>query len=307
MVHSFLTLPMKSAQILPLTYTPSFVMTSIEGDKDTIAYLVQLWTLDHANHLEWWESQWRAAAQATEEADHQCQAQEEEAQLLAEQEAEKEHRESKKKKPKINDFDESKHIPNVLLPRPSQYAIQKLKQFKYVELWYFSPDGYRDAARESRSTADDALGITKNDDVLTLKPTASVKASKNALLDHELPIAEFFQAKNTFLQQAKMANWPEKHINALSFFYWNLEVHPMRILPHGDKIILTYASRVRHQWHDDLKADTAGNISTINLNLIQSIGFKINAKRQEEILRCHEAQMLKVSQSPILSDLDPPH
>jgi len=220
---------------------------------------------------------------------------EEEAQRLVEQETELNHLEAEKKKPKMNDFDESKQIPNILAPRPSQYALQKLKQYEFVELWYFSPDSYREAACENHSTADDALGIAKSNDILTLKPAASVKASRNALLDHKLPIADFFQAKNAFLLQAKQSNWPKKHLNALSFFYWNLEVHPMRTTHHGDEIILTYASHVRRQWHDDLKTGTAGNISIINPALLQTIGFEVGARRQEETSRCHEAQLQKVS------------
>ena len=248
------------------------------SDEETIVRLVQLWTQDHNRRLARWLEHQQEAAEAAEEAERLQQADEDQARVLAEQEAEREWTEAEKKKPKIGDFDESKQIPNVLLPRPSQYAIQKLKQFEYVELWYFSPDGYREASRESRSTADDALGIAKSDDVLTLKSAASIKASKNALLDHELPIADFFQAKNALLQQAKLAGWPEKHLNALSFFYWNLENHPIRNVARGDEIILTYASRVRRHWHDDLKTGTAGNIAVINTHLIQTIGFEVNTR-----------------------------
>ena len=257
-------------------------------------HLVQLWTQDHNLQLEHWLEYQQEAAEAAEEAERQWQATEDEARALAEQVAEREQIEAEKKKPKIGDFDESKQIPNVLLPHPSQYAIQKFKQFEYVELWYFSPDGYHEATRESCSTADDALGIAKSDEVLTLKSVASIKASKNALLDHELPMMDFLQAKNTFLQQAKLASWPEKHLNALLLFYWNLENHSIRSVARGDEIILTYASRICRHWHDDLKTGTAGNIAVINAHLIQTIGFEVNTRCQDEIAKCHEEQLSKV-------------
>ena len=60
----------------------------------------------------------------------------------------------------------------------------------------------------------------------------------------------------------------QKHVDALSLFFWNLETHPIRENPHGDDIIPTSASRLRRQWHDDLKANTAGNISIISADLI---------------------------------------
>jgi len=69
----------------------------------------------------------------------------------------------------------------------------------------------------------------------------------------------------------------------------------MRTMPHGDEIILTYASCVQRQWHDDLKTGTAGNISIINPALLQTIGFEVGARHQEETSRRHEAQLQKVS------------
>ena len=71
--------------------------------------------------------------------------------------------------------------------------------------------------------------------------------------------------------------------------------------PNGDSIILTYASCVRCQWHDDLKANNAGNISIISADLLQNIGFEINAKRQEEIAKRQEELLQRVS------DSHPPH
>ena len=61
---------------------------------------------------------------------------------------------------KLNDFNEDKPMPSILLPCPSQYALQKLKQGDYVELWYFSSEGYRKAKKEAHSTTDDAFGIS---------------------------------------------------------------------------------------------------------------------------------------------------
>jgi len=268
------------------------------SNEDIVVRLVELWSHEHNERMQQWNTQQAAAAQAADEAELQWQAQEAEAQRLAEQEAERERSEAEKKKPKINDFDETKQIPSVLPPCPSQYALQKLCQFEYVELWYFSPDAYREAARESCSIAEDALGVTKKDDVLTLKPAMAVKALKNALLDHELPIADFFKAKNAFLQQATQAGWPAKHIDAISLFFWNLEVHPMRETPHSDEIILTYASRVRRQWHNNLKMKTVGNISFINATLLQNIGFEVGARRQEDISRHQKEQLTKVCSFP---------
>ena len=49
---------------------------------------------------------------------------------------EEEKREQEKKKPKIGDFDENRMVLDHIIPRPSQFAIGKLKSFNFIELWY---------------------------------------------------------------------------------------------------------------------------------------------------------------------------
>jgi hypothetical protein len=72
-------------------------------------------------------------------------AHEEEERRAKEAEADKEHLESERKKPKMNGFSVNATMGDAIAPHPSQYAIQKLNNFKYVELWYFSPDGCKEA------------------------------------------------------------------------------------------------------------------------------------------------------------------
>ncbi|KAN0078025.1 hypothetical protein V8E55_010082 [Tylopilus felleus] len=206
---------------------------------------------------------------------------------LQEAEVEREHREAEKKKPKISDFNEDQPPPNVVAPRPSQYAFQKLSSFEYVELWYFSQEGCLEASRNNCSQADNTLGITTTHDVLTLRPVASVKASRNAKVDHELSFGNFLQEKNAFLKHLGQAAWPEKHVNALAKFFWNIENHPICDNLNSDPIALHYASRICHRWHDDLKNNSGKifNVSLINENLMNSIVFEINSSIQNKVVQ----------------------
>jgi hypothetical protein len=45
--------------------------------------------------------------------------------------------EGEKKKLKMKDFDDALSVGNYIAPRPSQYALRRLEDFEYVELWYF--------------------------------------------------------------------------------------------------------------------------------------------------------------------------
>lgn len=192
--------------------------------------------------------------------------------------AEREHKETEKKKPKINDFNENEPPPSVIVPRPSRYALQKISNFEFVELWYFSREGCTEASKNLGSQADDSFGLASTDDI---PPVASVKASHNAKADHDLSFGDFLQAKNIFLHHIKEAAWPDKHVNSLAEFSGTLRV-TQSVSQNGDLITLHYASRVRRQWHDDLEhnSSTAFNISLISESLMHSIAFEINISIQ---------------------------
>ena len=197
-------------------------------------------------------------------------------------------REGDQKKTQIGDFDESQAPPNVIAPRPSSYAIQKIKVYEYVELWYFSLEGCLEASHSSRSQADDTLGITTAHDVLTVRPIAAVKASRNARADHELSFGSFLHAKNVYIQQISQNGWPKKHVDALAKFFFFVENHQLRHTgENGNLILLHYASCTRRRWHDDLKADTGKvfNIALINETLMNAISHEINSSFQASATR----------------------
>ncbi|KAI6032848.1 hypothetical protein F5J12DRAFT_945620, partial [Pisolithus orientalis] len=123
----------------------------------------------------------------------------------------------------------------------------KLASCDYIELWYFSPEGCNDVAKHARLNANDTFGISSTNDLLTLRPVASVKASQNACTDHNLNFSKFLQARVSFLHHIKMVPWPKKHINALAMFFWNLNSHPQHSTTNGDAIVLCYTSQVCHQ------------------------------------------------------------
>ncbi|KIN97861.1 hypothetical protein M404DRAFT_31942 [Pisolithus tinctorius Marx 270] len=98
------------------------------------------------------------------------------------------------KKPQMADFTIGHPPPSIIVNRPSQYTTNKLASCNYVELWYFSPEGCNDAAKHTRSNANDTFGISSTNDLLTLRPVALVKASQNVHMDHNLTFSEFLQA-----------------------------------------------------------------------------------------------------------------
>ncbi|KAG2335529.1 hypothetical protein BDR05DRAFT_1006720 [Suillus weaverae] len=248
---------------------------TIETQEAIVQCLTQSWTVGHNQRVNEWNQnrEWELADAA--EANQARAAQEDKVWVQQEAKEERERIESKKKKLKMNSFNDKVSVGDSISPHPSQYAVQKLNNFKYIELWYFSPDGCKEALRTVHSVADD-FGLTRVDNQLTIHPTYAFKASKSATANHNLPFSMFLHSKNLFLMQLNVAKWPQTHIDTLSLFFWHLENHSIHNNSDlGDLVVLHYASWVCQDWHDCLKWDEAFNIAIINETLLHSISKEL--------------------------------
>jgi len=264
------------------------IMDTFSGEvAQAVECLNTAWDDNHNSRVEAWNLQQEAEQREAQHLQQEQRDLEEQERQQAEEESERERREAKKKKPKINNFNENRAPPIVIVPRPSQYVIQKISAFNFVELWYFSPEGCSEAAKNHHSQADDSFGLTSSNNILTLHPVVSVRASRLACANHNLSFSEFLRAKNSFLHHIKQVSWPNKHINTLAEFFWNLENHPIRTNENSDTIALLYAVRIHRQWHDDLKSNsgTTFNIAIISDALLTSIAFELNMNCQAKTSR----------------------
>ena len=166
-------------------------------------------------------------------------------------------------------------VSDHVIPRPSQFAIGKLKSFNFVELWYFTDEGCHEAQDSSRAQSDDAYGLTKVDDLVALKPVASLKASRNVVSDTDLTWRQLNVGKNTMLRYMDLCGWPSRHTQSFAHFYFNLELDPMRARPNGEKVLIIYQAKVRRQWHDDLSRGEGFNISQINQRLLSAVAEEV--------------------------------
>jgi len=216
-------------------------------------------------------------ADVAEQTEQQRQVLAEEERLRAEDEHQKdeEQKELEKKHPKINHFDDNKMIGDFVMPCPSQFAIGKLKSFSFTELWYFTEEGCSEAQESSRTLPEDAFGITRVDDLVTLKPVASFKASKNTIPDADLTWRQMNISKNMMLQYMELCNWPPRHIDSFARFYFHLELDPMCSHPNGERVLLAYQAKARHQWHEDIACRQGFNITQINPKLLATVADEV--------------------------------
>ena len=239
------------------------------------------WTLNHNARIEAWDQQVLAdAAAALALEQQQQQQQQQQPEHLAPPVLAHEGAEAEKKKPKMRDFDDASIVGNYIAPRPAQYALRRVEEFEYAELWYFTPDGCADATQQQLSQSDDAFGLTRVDDMVALKSVSSLKASKNVILDADLSFRQMSMAKNTIIPLMSKYQWPEKAINAFAQLFTQLEIHPFRQREFGERALITYQARVRREWHDQLKLGSAFNIGLLNEDLLQSIYKEMLDKAQ---------------------------
>ena len=259
------------------------------SNEEAIQSLTDTWVTNNNNRKEIWRLQEEAEAAQRAEQQRLRDEQAEQERLRREEEAEQERIQAEKKKPKINDFDESKAIDDTITPNPSPYAINKLSNFDYVELYYFTKEACAEAHLQSRSSAEDAFSLASSEDGLVLRSIAAAKPSRNVVLDRDLTWSQFGVAKNNYLRQISKLKWPPKHIEALTTFFFNLEIHEYRNKIKGDEALLSYACRSRREWHTKLKLNVGFNIGIINERLLRKAYDEIWDDRRERAISTVEA------------------
>ena len=248
--------------------------------EEAVQALNNSWTQSHAARVQAWDQQVENEAAAAAAMAQQQQQPEQQPEQQAPLDPPPQGAEAEKKKLKMKDFDDATTVGNYIAPRPAQYALRRLEDFEYVELWYFTPEGCSDATQLQLTLNDDTFGLTKVDDVVTLKSISSLKASKNLIPDAELSFRQVSMAKNAFIPLMAKYQWSEKAINAFAQLFTQLELHPLRQREFGERALITYQARVRREWHDQLKLGSAFNVGTLNEDLLQSIYRELLDKAQ---------------------------
>ncbi|KAF8877207.1 hypothetical protein BD779DRAFT_1448719 [Infundibulicybe gibba] len=173
-----------------------------------------------------------------------------------------------------------------LQPRPSSFAISKLENFKYIDLWYFTRAGCSEAAAQAKAADNEGLSLTggHNNERLGLRTTSTATASKNAILDEALPWGEFTQSRYAYLNYLPKAGWPKELYTDMAAFFVRVETHPLaRMGDMGQKVLLEYQARARRDWHDHAKRGEVFNIAELNEDLIKIIKDEQQARNNERV------------------------
>lgn len=188
------------------------------------------------------------------------------------------------KKPVFIDFDLGTTIGDRIPHNPSQYAVGRIENMEYVELWYFTSEGCKEASKATPTAADDTFGLLSTDSGLALQSIKATRASRNATADEHLTWEQIMTARHTLIQTANRVGWPQKHTFALAEFYIKLE--GLKADGYNSRALLLYHAVVRRQWHEAMRGrGTPFNLSIINETLLAKLENQIRDRDQEELLK----------------------
>ena len=156
--------------------------------------------LVHDKRIQTWDQQVIDDTQAQEEEWQNIQEQEDQLCAQKEQDLESDWQEAEKKKLKMNSFNKDSMVHDFLTPQPSAYTLCCLKEFNYVELWYFTQEGCADVSQNQHTQNKDTIGLTKVNNMVSLRLVASPKASKNVIQDINLTWHQMAIAKTILIQ-----------------------------------------------------------------------------------------------------------
>ena len=189
-----------------------------------------------------------------------------------------------KKKATYMDFDQNATIASRIPHYPSEYAVGKIEDYEYVELWYFTTEGCNEASKATPTTADEAFNLLNTKSGLALQPIKATKASPNAIMDEQLSWEQITTARHMMIATANRVGWAQKLTLALAQLYIGLE--GLKAEGKSTRALILYHAVARKLWHDALQGrGDSFNISLINLKLLDLLENQVRDSDNDDMRR----------------------
>jgi hypothetical protein len=182
------------------------------------------------------------------------------------------------KRPQLPPIDLEAESRTLSMQRPTTYAIEKLRKYEYIPLWYFTIQGCQATDRD-KAANDDLWDVTKtNDNRLTLRSATSNRPNPNALTDEQLSWEQFMDSNHLLCRWLIPLGWPEGYAKVLLSFFYQIENHEDIGIDEGKETLLLYQARARKAWHDELKAGHFFNLAKLSDKRLIAYRKEIDAK-----------------------------
>ena len=188
------------------------------------------------------------------------------------------------KKNPFPEFEVGSEVADQIPLTPHEFALRKIKAGEYVELWYFTTEGCREASMATLTTDDETFGILKTNSGLALQQINTTKASRNAIADEHLSWDQIMTARHNLITAATTHGWPLAHTFALAKFYMNLE--NCKAAGTQTRPLIRYHATVRKTWHQALNGQGKPfDLSVINRTLLRGFEDQIRDYDQQELAK----------------------
>jgi hypothetical protein len=262
------------------------------SEEEAMEALTASWTRDHEERMERWGEQQREEEARAEEVNDQQREEapprrqeppnppvrEEQApRAISPPASENEEPPAEARSKKLNPLRKGKEITPSSIAQPSAYALRKLKNKEYIELWYFTEKGCEDARGAATSVPSDVFAISRVAGSLALRSLDATTASKAMIPDENLSMMEIIVAQKLLLQHMQEQGWPQDYVASLAQFFLELIYHDIhRNSALGEQIIIRYQAQVRREWHSVISSPKKQDVFDIGV---------ISSKRLDEIER----------------------
>ncbi|KAJ3720224.1 hypothetical protein DFJ43DRAFT_1205671 [Lentinula guzmanii] len=196
--------------------------------------------------------------------------------------------EKEKKRVPLYDFQLGQGLSSLpLLLHP--YAQKKMSNRDYIELWYFTPEAFKEADRDRSTAESNRFELASSDDsqAFTLLGTHSTRPSSKVKPDEDLSWADVQRAKSAFLGALPTGGYPAKFVQMFASFYANLDMHAELRKVGGDRVIALYHAKMRRAWFMENKQQRPFDLAVIANEILQEC--------RDEIRDLDHKKALKVS------------
>lgn len=176
---------------------------------------------------------------------------------------------------------------------------------EYIELYCFSPDGCREHAKQTPSTAEETFGFTyvisqdgSAGNAFTLTPVSALAHPGGIIPDEYLTWEQVRDAKACYLSHVIKAKWNKAHVDALVSFFINLESHPYNNTSEGKQALVWYQAHAREDWRRKLGTAESFNLAILNSTLLANFKKKANGLAAQNKVSCPTSQPVHLANDP---------
>ncbi|KAI0071629.1 hypothetical protein K474DRAFT_1733498 [Panus rudis PR-1116 ss-1] len=131
-------------------------------------------------------------------------------------------------------------VPDHISEPVAAIAINKLLDYKWVELYYFTHVGCEEAAEFKKAQPDNAMNLVNRGHRVTLEPTENVRALSHVTRNEHLSWSQLEDVAITFGDKIERIGWPEKYVTMFKVFFGDIMAHPAQNRPHGKEALILY-------------------------------------------------------------------